>query len=214
MTNTSPDRNVGGGRIEFYYYSGLRVPVDDPVTGLTVTVNGRSAQYEQHDVDGVPALDVTFNSRLRYGNTYTIDVTYQLAGSAPRTDDSFTRVNPAYMSFVVFTYADEGKGDVRVEVPADWTTDWVGSDFGDIRDEGGTQVYEALDIAVPDDFYVLFTARQDDRLDSKKVTVGGSTFEIRSWPGDDGWQTFTEQHVVDGVPVLERLVGTAWPERL
>ena len=29
MRNTTPDRNVGGGRIQFFYYDGVRLPLDE-----------------------------------------------------------------------------------------------------------------------------------------------------------------------------------------
>lgn len=215
MTNTTPDRNVGNGRVEFYYYDGLRVPVDAPADGLVdlvVLLDGEPADVEQVDDEGVTLLDVDFPYRLRYRRTATVSVSYRLTGAAPRTEASFVRVNPAYVSFPVYVYADDGAGDVRVEVPADWTTDYVGGDFDRVRREGDVRVLTADDIADTAEFGMLFTARLDDALVSTPVTVGDSRFEIRSWPNDDEWRAFAELHIGDGVPALERLVGTPWPE--
>jgi hypothetical protein len=213
FTNTTPDRNLGGGRVEFYYYTEVRLPIDDPVTGLSVVVDGDAAEFEQSVVEGVPVLDVQLGRQLRYDRTATITVRYRLVGVAPRTDESFTRINAAYTSFVVFGFADPGRADVRVELPDDWTADWVGDDFDRETVQSGQRTFEADGVGLADDeFFVLFTARQDERLDSTPVTVSGARFEIRSWPGDGDWLEYAERHVTDGVPVLERLVGAPWPE--
>ena len=150
-------------------------------------MNGADAPFVQSEVDGFQVLDVEFASRLRYGRTFTIVVSYRLLGDPPRTDDSFVRVNPAYVSFPVYAWADDGAADVRVELPDGWTPDYVGSDFDRTATEDGVLVLESTDIAVTADFGVLFTARQDDRLASTPLTVGDSLFEIRAWPGDADW---------------------------
>ena len=212
MRNTTPDRNAGGGRIEFFYYEGLRVPIDDAVTDLRVQVNGEDAVFVQSEVDGFQVLDVEFRSRLRYGRTYTVVVSYRLLGDPPRTDGSFVRVNPAYVSFPVYAYADDGTADVRIELPDDWTPDFIGSDFDRRQRENGVLVFESTDIPVTSDFGVLFTARRDELLASTPLTVGESPFEIRAWPGDADWLAFTQRQVTEGVPALERLVGAPWPE--
>jgi hypothetical protein len=212
MRNTTPDRDVGGGRIEFFYYEGLRVPIDDAVSDLRVQVNGEDATYVASEVDGFQVLDVEFRSRLRYDHTFTVVVSYRLLGEPPRTDDSFIRVNPAYVSFPVYAYADDGTADVRIELPDDWTPDYVGSDFDRRSRESGVLVLESTDIAVTSDFGVLFTARQDERLVSTPLTVGDSLFEVRAWPGDADWLAFTQRQISEGVPTLERLVGAPWPE--
>jgi hypothetical protein len=212
MTNTTPDRNIGGGRIEFFFFDGIRLPIDDPIDGLAVTVDGRAAEFTRTDVDGFPVVDVEFDSNLRYDRTARIDVRYRMLGAPPRTAASFIRVNPAYVSFPIVAYADDGLADVRVEVPADWTLDYVGSDFDDVRTEGDLSVLEAVAIEQTSEFGVLFTARLDDRLTSTPVVVGPARFEIRAWPGDDAWLEFARRSIADGVPVLETLLGTPWPE--
>jgi hypothetical protein len=212
MTNITPDRNLGGGRVEFFFFDGIRLPLDDPIDDLSVTVDGRAVEFTLTDIEGFPVVDVEFNSNLRYDRTARIDVRYRLLGSPPRAPSSFVRVNPAYVSFPVVAYADDGLADVRVEVPAEWTVDYVGSDFDSERVDGGVRVLDAVGIPDTSEFGVLFTARLDERLESNPVTVGGARFEIRAWPGDAEWMAFAERSIVEGVPVLERLLDTAWPE--
>jgi hypothetical protein len=213
MTNTTPDRDLGGGRVRYFYYDGVVLPIDDAIADLTVTVNDRDVRFTvDEDENGFAFVEIAFNSDLRYNRTATIVMRYRIVGAPPRTDDSFIRVNPAYVSFPVYSYADEGRGSVRVELPQDWTPDWVGSEFDDVRTEGGVVVFESVDIAEPESFGMLFTARQDDRLESTPLTVGTSQFEIRAWPGDAAWLEFADRSITEGVPVLVDLVGTPWPE--
>ncbi len=212
MRNTTPDRNVGGGRTEFFFFERLRVPIDESVSDLQARVNGQPAEFAQSEVEGFAVLDVEFPSRLRFGSTATIEVSYRMLGDPPRTDGSFVRVNPAYVAFPVFAFADENAADVRVEIPDDWTLDYVGGEFDGRRREGAATVLEATDIARPEEFGVLFTARQDDQLASTPLTEGDARFEIRAWPGDAEWLAFAQRQISEGVPTLERLVGAPWPE--
>lgn len=212
MTNTTPDVNLGGGRTRYYYYEGVTLPVESGAADVNVEVNGRAAQFDVvDDIDDYHWLDVAFHSNLRYGKTATVVVRYTITGDPPRTDISFTRVNPAYVSFPVLAYGDDGKVDVSVVIPSDWTADHVGNDLH-VRDEAGTLVYEATGIASPLEFFTLFTARRDASLASQRIMVGTSKFELRAWPGDEAWRAFAEREITEGVPVLERLTGTAWPE--
>lgn len=212
MTNTKPDRNLGGGRYEYYYFSGITVPVGSEVADLTVQVDGRDAEFEViEDIDGFTELDVSYRSNLRYDRTATTVVRYRLVGGAPRSEESFERSNAAYASFSVYTWADPARGSVRIEVPADWTVEYVGSDLTE-QVALGVRVLEATEIADPDEFWVAFTTRNDAVLESSRVEVGGARFEVRSWPGDDEWAAFAKRQVTDGIPLLEDLIGAPWPD--
>ncbi len=121
------------------------------------------------------------------------------------------RVNPAYVSFPVIAFADPGDAYVTIDIPFDWTPDYSGHEL--MRwDDGERLLLEAYEIAAPDEFYLQFTARQDELLESVPLTVAGSDFELRAWPGDTRWTQFASRHVDEGLPVLERLTGTPWPE--
>lgn len=212
MTNTTPDVRLSGGGTRYYFYDGVKVPLEAGAADVTVEVNGRAAQYEQvDDIDGFKWLDVSFESNLRYGKTATIVVRHALEGAPPRTEASFIRVNPAYVSFPVVAYGDDGGADVTVVIPDDWVPDYVGDDLR-LRVEPGIQIYEATGIESPQQFFTVFTARQDERLESRPISVGDSSFELRGWPGDEQWRSFAEREISKGIPLLEQLTGTAWPE--
>lgn len=210
MTNTTPDRDLGGGRTEFAFFTGIDVPIQTGVADLSVQVDGSDVSYAVVGQDGLSVVEVTYASDLRYQQTATTVLRYSIVGDPPRTEGSFVRVNPAYVSFPVITRADEGSADVRIEVPEGWLTEYVGHDLTDTVVDG-VRVLEATAIADPSNFWVAFTARNDDGLDSSPLDVGGEQFEIRSWPGDAEWALFVARQVTDGLPVLERLIGSDWP---
>ena len=212
MTNTSPDIDLGGGRIRYFFYDGVTLPIEANATDVSVEVNGRAAQFEVvEDIDSFRWLEIAFTDDLQYGDTATVDLRYSLLGDPPRTERSFTRVNPAYVSFPVLAFGDDGGANVSVVIPEDWTPDQVGDEMR-VRAEAGTLIYEANEIESPLNFFALFTARQDESLDSKPIKVGDSLFELRAWPGDIEWRDFAERQITEGVPVLERLTGSPWPE--
>lgn len=210
MTNVKPNKQLGGGRYEYYFFTGLTVPLLPGASEVTVEINGRDGDFTIEDDEGFAFLDIRLGYELRYQKTATIVVRSVLLGDPPRADSSWVRVNPAYASFEAWGWGDDGQVDVRIEVPAGWTPEWVGGDLTR-RTEDGLQVFEAVDIDDAFEWAVLFTARYDDLLDSSRLTVGDADFEIRSWPGDVAWLEFANDQIAAGVPVLEELLGTTWP---
>jgi hypothetical protein len=210
MTNETPDNALDDGRSEYFFFTSLFVPTELGATDLVVQVDGVDATYRNEvDEEGYPFLDVDFGRELRFGQSATVTVTYTLLGDPPRTPDSVARVNPAYVSFPVYGWGDDGAVDVEVEVPATWDVDYVGGDLERVE-FGDTIVHEATGID-PDDFLVWFTARDDAALERTEIEVDGSRFDVLSWPGDSEWRDFTQAQITAGVPVLEELIGTQWP---
>ena len=137
-------------------------------------------------------------------------VSYRLAGSEPRSD-SINRINPAYALFAIWGIADPGQLDIRVEIPPRYVVDTAGEYIARKTSSEGT-VLEAFDVESPDDFFGTVVARDDDALDLTSVTTAGTSIDVRAWPGDVKWQSFVEDHIRDGVPTLESLIGIDWPE--
>jgi hypothetical protein len=211
MTNVSPDRDLGGGRFEYYFFTGLIAPIDEGASDIAVRVNSRDGAFSvETDEFGFPYLDIDLGYELRYQKTATVVVTYTLFGDEPRTDDTLVRANPAYVSFPVTGWADPGLVDVQVRLPGDWDATYVGSDLTRAV-EDGVHVFEASEIENPDEFWVYFTARNDEQLDRTTITVDDHDFELASWPGDTAWLEFVSRRIRDGFPVLEDLIGADWP---
>lgn len=210
MTNVLKNKSLGGGRYEYYFFHGMVAPIDKSAAEITVEINGRDGQFELNEDNGVTYLDIDFGYQLRYDKSATIVVRWVLLGDAPRTDDSIIRVNPAYASFGAYALGDPGRSSVRIEVPTGWEHEYIGDDLLE-RTEDGVRIFEATEIDDPDLFSVWFTARRDDLLTSIDVEVGDASFEVRTWPGDSGWQDFAAEQITQGVPALEGLLGTDWP---
>jgi hypothetical protein len=210
MTNESPDVDLGDGRSEYYFFTGLYAPVELGAVDLAVLVDGRDGDYSiELDEDGYPYLDVEFGYELRYGETATVTTRYTLLGDPPRTIDSVARINAAYASFPVYGWGDAGAVDVRVEVPASWDIDYVGGDLTRVPSDA-VDAYEASGVD-PDEFLVWFTARDDSKLERTTLEVDGRGFDVLAWPGDVAWRDFVTTQITSGIPVLEDLVGHDWP---
>jgi hypothetical protein len=211
MTNLRPDRDLGGGRVEYYFFTGMIAPVDANAVDVDVQINGRDGDFSiETDEGGLPFLEIRFGYELRYRRTADVVVTYTLLGDPPRSEESFVRVNPAYVSFPVLGWGDPGEVTVQIVVPQNWDVDYVGDDLEQVT-FGDSLVFQSTEIADPDTWFVFFTARDDDRLDHTTLTAGNNDFDIASWPGDDLWLEFATEHIEDGVPVLEELIGHGWP---
>jgi hypothetical protein len=55
------------------------------------------------------------------------------------------------------------------------------------------------------------SARDDSKLLSRGVTVGGHSVKVRAFPNDAAWGTFVTGRVSKGLPQLEKLIGLPWP---
>ncbi len=211
MTNNTPNRGTRDGGFRYFFFTGTSVPIDRTAAAVAVTVNGKPADFSIESEEDFSVAVIDFRTDLRYQKTATIVVTYQLLGQPPRTPDAFDRVNDAYASFPVYGYGDPGEVDVTVQLPKNWVVDHIGDDFG-YRIDGEQAVYEATSVDDPFEFGAFFTARNDDGLVSTPVTAGTAELEIRSWPNDPEWLEFAKRHITEGLPILEKLTGSPWPE--
>jgi hypothetical protein len=210
LTNTVPDRREGNV-INRAYFSGYGFSIPPGAQNVVVSSNGRDlgATVTPHESLRFLMVDVEFSRNLFYRSTETLDVRFDLVGSAPRSIDPY-RVNAAYAAFEVFGTADPGQLDVRVILPDGFVEDTVGDDLQRTSD-GGTATLSALDIADPDAFYVFVTVRDDDRLTTERVKTDSARFDVRAWPGDERWGRFVRATIRRGVPALEEAIGQPWP---
>jgi hypothetical protein len=213
LTNTLPDL-VNGTIINRRYFAGFAVPAPAASANpLASNGSGRTLPVTRRPVPGVDdyvLYDIDFAADLFYRDTTRVTLTYDITGNPPRSTSPI-RVNPAYAAFGAFGIGDQGEVTVRVVVPDGFEVEVLGSDT-EVSRENGSAVYTATDIANPAEFDLFISARNDDALVSTSVvTDDGDRFDVRSWPGDDEWQGFVDDLIRTGVPVLESLVGRAWP---
>jgi len=213
LTNETPNSRRGF-TITSFYYDAFGVPLPELYDNLTVTDGDRALTHEiVADEDAGEVFEIVvadFRRRLNYRQTTTIVVTYDVVGSAPRSDLP-DRLNPAYAFFAAWGYADDGQLNVTIELPRTYDVQNLGSYMST---ETGSEVITltATDIADPFDFSALIVARNDDALTESPVETGDVELVVRGWPGDDEWQKFATSTIGDGIPILEALIGSEWPE--
>lgn len=209
VANVTTDRREGNV-LKRLYYTSVTLPLPAGAVDVRATADDRPVEVTVTPVsDRVARAEVPLGPNLFAGQRRTVVVEYDLRGAPPR-DPAFTRVNPAYASFVAYGSGDPGAVTVRVTVPAGFDVETLGDDVA-MRVEGGTLVYEAIGIAAPDRWFVGISARDDGALVRTDVSVGDRLMAVESWPGDDEWAAFVRRNLDGGVPALERLIGRPWP---
>lgn len=213
LRNTIPDEQKDGYTIQ-RYFAGFSLPAPVGATNpVAVSANGGHLTVTAVSVPNNTDFflyDIAFASRLLFGQTRRITVTYDITGHPPRSDNP-SRVNSAYAAFNAFGIGDDGRVTVRIVVPPGFTSDTFGDDAA-VTSEDGNTVYTASDIDNPDEFGIFVSARKDEALiESKVSTDSGAEFRVRSWPGDTEWQRFVIARIKSGVPVLSDLIGQPWP---
>ena len=210
LRNTLRDK-VEGGIVTRRYFNGVTLPAPADARGAkATTASGRSLTINRRALssENFIAYDIDFPGRLFYNQTQRVVVTYDITGFAPRSKNP-SRVNAAYAAFDAFGVGDANKVTVKVVVPQGFVVD----SFGDavVTHDGGRTIYTAANIPDPDSFDLFISARNDDALTSAPLSSGDAEFDLRAWPGDDEWAAFVQQHIEDGVPELQELIGRPWP---
>ncbi|MFC7403859.1 hypothetical protein [Georgenia alba] len=194
-----------------YYYSyGIVVPTT--ASGVRAVSNGQeltvtrsasdSADFEYATVDFAP---------LHHGNSRTIEWSYTIEGSPVRSAD-ITRVGDGYATFPVSGFGDAGQVTIEVLVPLSMRLAYTDADITFTQSRSGqTATYTADLDTVGDGISAFVSARDPQRADARTVEVDDISLSLLSFPGDDAWATFVEEHITAGLPVQEEIIGTPWP---
>lgn len=194
-----------------YYYTSFYLPVPIGSSPATGTSRGRSVRIVTQPIEGNESyilLDIRFVDRLFCKEEDRVVVTYDLLGSAPRTENP-SRINPAYASFLAFGFGDDVS--IEVVVPPNYTSETFGQPIS-TRQENGNTVYFAEHVEDPNEFDVFVSASNNSALVESDVTTDdGVVFRVQAWPGDTEWQEFITEQIENGVPLLVELIGQPWP---
>ncbi len=209
LRNVTPNQHTADGTY-FYYYDAYGIPVPAGAKDLRAYSGGASLPVRVEATDDPSTRIATASfSQLHYGQSRTIEWTYDIPGAPIRSED-YTRVGPGYATFAAQGVGDPGQVTVEVVLPAKMSFDATADVFTSSRDRD-TITYTATENTDEGGIWAAVSARDADQADEKKVEVGDVTLTLQSFPGDREWLRFVTKQVTTGLPVLEETVGQPWP---
>jgi len=214
LTNVQGDELIGDSVRSFYF---TRWVIAMPANVIDVVATSGSDVLVTTIERDPTSEDVVFGSialpfNLSYEQSVTVELTYTVPGGQPRAEGAGARVNDSFLSFSVWASGDPGATDVRVNIPDGFAMDLQGDvdDFEQVTRDGETFL-EAIDIEEPSDFFGQVFGRNDSGLISETAELPDATATIRAWPDDPEWADFVADAIENDVPVIEDLIGLAWP---
>lgn len=206
LRNETPDQGN-----TFYFWSEYGVPIPAGAKNVTALSGGQKLQVSLKSSDYPSEVEavVTFPSRLLYGQSRTITLTFDIVGAPPRSKN-LTRVTKGYAAFTVIGPGDPGQMRVEVIVPKEMTFDTSSDEFSAEQD-GATTTHTATSAPANEWFWAQVSARDQNVVETTKVRVGDRDLTLEAYPGDAAWSAFVKKSMGEGLPLLERLVGTPWP---
>jgi hypothetical protein len=211
VTNQIPNR-TRGGIIEQAYFSEIGVPVLSEAKDFVATrTGGGTAAVTPRDIGNpyVRSAVIELDPNLFYGQTQSLQLTYNLPNQPPRAP-GVSRANDAFVAFPAFTFGDAGLGSVEIRLPERYAVEVVGAELDETTADGQT-VLTAENLESPDSFIAFVVGSDEEKLVIEQADVEGAEVEVRAWPDDPEWAEFAATQVGDAKPVLEELIGLAWP---
>ena len=205
LRNVAPDQ----GDV-YYYFDAFTVPVPAGAQDVRATSGGSSldVSLSRTEDPSTRLARISFPD-LRYGRSRTIELSFDVPGEKPRSDDS-TRVGPGYATFAVYGVGDPGRSRVEVVAPSSMTFDAT-SDAFTADEAGSTTTHTATAADEEGGFWAVVSLRDPEKVEERPVDVAGTSLLLSGFPDDPRWGDFVAEQVVKGIPALERLVGAPWP---
>jgi hypothetical protein len=156
------------------------------------------------------AFRLTF-PRVHEGQSRTVQINYDLAGGAPRSED-WTRVGWAYVSFCAVPNGYD-QGDLQVIVPTSYAVTVQPTEMMS-RTDGTRLVFASGDVTDTADYYRCFEGTDPSGYTRDTFnTASGHVVVIESWPEDGAWRDALRREVTASLGALERLIGSPLPTR-
>jgi hypothetical protein len=192
-----------------YYSTGYSLWLPDGGSNVEATSNGSRLSVWVRKVHGEQFADITFPSRLSYGQSRTIRVTYAIKGAPPRAK-ARGRVGKGYAAFDVYSPGDAGRAIIEVVAPRSMETD-LGLP-AEHSDDGDTRTTVAKG-GGPFGLWGGASLRDPDQAAKSTVTVGSDTFDVVGFPGDSAWSTHIATRLPATIRALEKVSGQRWPSQ-
>ena len=201
---------------EEYYYTGMTMPLHAGATQISASSGGAalSATIVEATEDYV-ALDILFGVELLYQQSYDFQVSFVVRdeGGDPERD---TVIRQSFVGFPVWAFGSPDATTASVEVtwPSGYAVDVT---YGSMRHslvEGGPRLV-ADSIDDPTSFIAYVTGeREVPRIRhefSVEMASEAADVLMLAWPDDPGWLERQSDHLVRGLPELERAIGVDYP---
>lgn len=206
----------------FYYWdlAGIAAP-SDATNVVAIDGDGDTLPVEVipqgEEFASYANIVVSLDGNLNYGERETLTITYDLPGSAPRSDAA-GRINQAYAGFIAVANGDPGQSSVQVVAPLDndlWDEFVADGTIDPVRNTYGDQgVLTWNDIADPFTFFAYITAFDGEALTTTVVPAGREEIVIRGWPDDPEWQAYMSEQIPLSLTGLEKAIGVPFDESL
>lgn len=202
VTNQSPPTAT-----RFFYWTEYALWLPNGASNVKATSRGSSMRVRTSTHDGQEYAELSFPSRLEYGQSRSITVTYSIPGAPPRSARP-GRVGKGYAAIEVYSPGDAGRASIEIEAPR-WMTIDVAEEFEE-SSRGDNRV-ATLTGGGPDGLWSLLSLRDPSQSLKSQVTVDDDTFDVVAFPGDTAWVAHIAKNLPPTLRELERLTGEDWP---
>lgn len=212
MSNTTTERR-SGNTIYYSYFDEFQHVLPAGATDVSVTSRGGTLRWSSESLDDdFDLLSATLPSRLRSGQSRSIELSYVLPRGTIRGEGMFFS-NPAFHSFPVWSFSDPGTGSLRVRVPKDAELGQFGGVLRRVGADDQFDFWEPRHFDVPEELFSFVTVTVEDALIETAFDVAGQEIVLRTWPDDDVWRTFARDTIEKGLPALETVIGLPVPDQ-
>lgn len=194
-----------------YYYQGYGLLIPASAQDISLTQDGTELEYDVvEEVDDLQYIDFSFRRNIFYNQTANVVLSYSLDADGPR-GGSLTRVNAAYANFSLVGDPGITLSEFNIYVPDGFVELDISSQHFRAEQVGDETVlvYDTVHRGIAS--FDIIALQNSDALVTTTLDIDGSTFEIRSWPGDTEWVEFVAETIEAGIPVLTDLIGQEWP---
>jgi hypothetical protein len=207
ILNNDPSTTSAGENGQVHFYEGFSIPVLAGAQNLSATSNGIPLNVPTSDVPDSPimAADVEFDSPLFFGESYAIDLSYDIA----ETRREGLLVTSAYAFIPVVAVGDNATVAVNLPEGRPWSASIEpaecagGGPSFECSGSDGIYVAALAELSRPD---LTASSSAEVQLSEKMLNLRVSYFQ-----GEDAFAKHVKELATVALPVMEELYGFSYP---